>query len=285
MADAILCACLICGNSFKPLPRKANKFCSLACYHDAQRKGLVKVGREAKHVYRCHQCGVETKRQPSQCRDGSISEKVFCSRACYDESRSDRRGPCVVCSAKVPIKGSKYCSWKCRVADKKPEPCTCKNCGCLFTAIKVIVRPNGRRDLISYGGAGTCSAECHNLWIRNNPERKRKISAAFSRELHPGWQGGTHREGFRGHDWEEISEKARDRAKRCCEHCGMEEAEHLAKYRQRLHVHHDEPFHQQRNKTAANRLANLVALCRSCHTKADWKWRKANPVQGALELR
>lgn len=285
MVDAILCACLICGNSFKPLPSKANKFCGAPCYHAAQRSGIVKVGRDPKHLYPCHECGVETNRIPSKCRDGSTSEKVFCSRACYDKNRADRRGGCKACGERVPFKSSKYCSWACRISDKKPDPCTCSNCGCSFTAVKFMARPSGKVALVAYGSAKTCSPECHNLWIRNDPERKRKISAAFRRELHPSWQGGSHRDGFRGHEWEVISEKARDRAKRCCEHCGMEEAEHLAKYRQRLHVHHDEPFHQQRNKSAANRLSNLVALCRSCHTKADWKWRKANPVQGALELR
>ncbi|NID14378.1 HNH endonuclease [Luteibacter yeojuensis] len=78
---------------------------------------------------------------------------------------------------------------------------------------------------------------------------------------------------------------ARNRAGRCCEHCHMSEAEHQEKFKMRLNVNHKEPFHQHANKSLANRLSNLEALCKSCHTRADWKWRKEHPMQAVLNFR
>jgi hypothetical protein len=65
----------------------------------------------------------------------------------------------------------------------------------------------------------------------------------------------------------------------------MTEAEHLQRYRQRLNVNHKTPFHQHTKKAAANRASNLEALCKPCHTKADWKWRKENPIQTTLSFK
>ncbi|RJG10923.1 hypothetical protein D3879_14685 [Pseudomonas cavernicola] len=289
MTDAILCGCTVCGKAFAASPHKSNKYCGMACYRAAQRAGTYKRGHGPEfHRAPCHHCGVTVERNPSTTRSGQQSDKVFCARACYDASRAlitqARSTQCLRCKSEfIPSgRGTKYCSMACRRTGMKADPKHCLACGCFFTPVR-LQKATGR--YVSYSAGKTCSPSCHIAWIRDNPERKRKISIAFSRERHPGWQGGSHREGFRGHDWEEISEKARARAGRCCEHCGMTEADHLEKYRQRLHIHHLEPFHQHQNKQMANKHSNLVALCRSCHTKADWKWRKENPVQTALMLR
>jgi hypothetical protein len=65
----------------------------------------------------------------------------------------------------------------------------------------------------------------------------------------------------------------------------MTEAEHLERFSMGLNVNHKTPFHQHTNKTTANRLSNLEALCKSCHTKEDWKWRKTHPIQLGMDLR
>jgi len=285
MTIPILHYCQICNAPTNSTKTRIRKFCSPKCYHQAQREGVVRVGRDIIHSYPCCECGDTANRHPSRKRNGDLSDKVFCSRSCYDTYREKKRGPCATCGKQVALKSHKYCSWECTLLGRKPDPSECVNCRAVFTALKPLTRKGGRVDLVAYSDAKTCSPECLNLWIRNNPERKRKISLAFTREKHPGWQGGSHREGFRGHDWAELSEKIRDRAGRCCEHCGMTESDHVARYNQRLNVNHIEPFHQHQNKRKANSPKNLEALCKSCHTKADWRWRKNNPLQTALTLR
>lgn len=284
MASESLSHCIACKNPIPSPSKSGRKYCSHSCYHHGMRTGLSRAGREIIRNHSCARCGAPARRTPSTRRNGEKSSFVYCSRACYDSERADRRADCLECGVRLAVSGQKYCSMSCRIAHKKPGPCNCNNCGVLFTAMKVINRPSGKK-LIAHSAAGTCSVECHHAWIRNNPERKAKISAAFTGQKHPAWQGGSHREGFRGHEWDRLSESIRDRAGRCCEHCGMSEAVHLERYRQRLNVNHKIPFHQHRRKSEANSASNLEALCKPCHTRADWKWRKENPVQSSLSFR
>jgi len=156
---------------------------------------------------------------------------------------------------------------------------TCVVCGAYFTAIKWNKRKFGfglSRDKTRK----VCSPECHHMFYRIDEERKRKISESERGEKHHNWRGGTHRMGGRGAGWTVIAEKVRKRAGYKCEHCGKAQDECGRK----LDVNHIEPFHQSRNKTHANRLSNLEALCKSCHMKTEWKWRKENPVQSVLNL-
>src|SRR5690606_19633572 len=97
----------------------------------------------------------------------------------------------------------------------------------------------------------------------------------------PNWQGGSHRLGYRGAGWPAIRRKVRERAGFRCESCGLTEADHIDRHGQRLHVNHKVPYHQH-NKGNPNRPGNLEALCVSCHMKADWEWRRKNPVQMTL---
>lgn len=276
MAETSVAECRFCGGGINPVGKAGRKFCSSACYHNAQRAGVVKIGRDRTRNYSCHRCGQPAYRSLSQRRDGTQSDKVFCGRACYDAHRAAGRGNCPQCGVVNPRAKNKYCSQSCKVAANRPAPCKCLNCGVLFSAIKW----HGTKRA-AVNGVKTCSPECRRDWIRKDPERKRKIGEAFQGSKHPNWQGGSHRDGFRGHDWERLSESIRDRAGRCCEHCGKSEADNG----RRLDVNHKEPFHQSTNKRAANRPANLEALCRPCHTVTDWKWRKEHPVQTALSFR
>lgn len=283
MAVAILSACASCGKAVKS---SRKKYCGTECYRVAQRAGAYAQPIEnSVHAKACDQCGTLTAREFAIKRNGERSSKAFCSRTCYDLYRANQRSGCAQCGLKVRLITDKYCSQACKVAHNKPAPCTCKNCLSIFTAIKYVKKADGGLRIVAYSSAQTCSPKCHNDWIRNDPERKRKISAAFTGDKHPAWQGGSHREGFRGHDWERLSESIRDRAGRCCEHCGMPEEEHLVRHRQRLNVNHKTPFHQHLRKSVANKAGNLEALCKSCHTKADWIWRKAHPIQASLNFR
>jgi len=169
---------------------------------------------------------------------------------------------------------------KCRslLAAKKALT-TCKVCGACFTAIKWTKRKTGF-GLTRDKNRKTCSSECHHMFYRIDEERKRKISESERGEKHHNWQGGGKRRGYRGAGWNEIAEKVRRRAGYKCEHCGKTQEE----CGRRLDVNHIEPFHQSRNKTHANRLSNLEALCKSCHMKTEWKWRRQNNIQYAIKF-
>lgn len=81
-------------------------------------------------------------------------------------------------------------------------------------------------------------------------------------EKHWGWKGGL-REDYYGVEWIEQSRKCRERDNHTCQLCGSDGGE------RRLDVHHIVPFREFEESREANRLDNLVALCRSCHMRAE----------------
>jgi len=77
--------------------------------------------------------------------------------------------------------------------------------------------------------------------------------------------------GYRGPNWETQRQRARERDGFRCQHCGAPE-----KPNRQHDVHHLRPFREfnyvpGQNETylEANRLENLVTLCRSCHLRAE----------------
>ncbi|SFK67562.1 HNH endonuclease [Halogranum rubrum] len=72
-----------------------------------------------------------------------------------------------------------------------------------------------------------------------------------------------------GSNWERQRQKTLERDNYECQHCGLTNAEHEAEWNQGLHIHHRvkrRKFDDHRN---ANRLENLVTLCRDCHYDAE----------------
>lgn len=284
MCQAILCDCLVCGKQFTGSKHKSNKFCSTSCYRTPQGKALTKNGKEKSKKGDCTHCG----KSVFDCKgSGSV---IFCNRDCYDAHRvkvwESRSVDCVGCGRKISGAGistgshvRKYCSIECRTNHKKPEVKACISCGVLFSAIKFM--KNG--DSFRYARVTdqkTCTRDCLAEFFRKDTDRKIKISKAFTGEKHPAWVGGSHNGSYRGADWRKIAESAREKAGRCCEHCGKTEHENGRK----LDVNHIVPFHQHKNKSDANKPSNLEALCRSCHTKTDYLWKKNNSVQFVLDI-
>lgn len=94
-----------------------------------------------------------------------------------------------------------------------------------------------------------CSQECMVEWR----------SREYSGENHPNWNGG--KDGYRGPNWPEQRQKARQRDDHECQNCETAE---------QLQVHHIIPFHSFDDYREANQLQNLITLCVSCHQKVEW---------------
>lgn len=222
----------------------------------------------------CSFCGNPAPARQTINRRGEVCTNVFCSRACYDASRTAERKKrtqtCAHCQQPfIPYAGRvvKFCSHDCRIAAKRVPPKNCINCGCLFTPIKLMKRTGGA-VYVGVTCYSTCSDACDREWRRRNPIRKEKISKAFKGKNHPNWMGGRswlNNASYRGPNWKVVSDRARKRDGFKCQHCGMTQEECLAKSGRDLDVHHIVPFHNWPNAKAANKMSNLITLCASCH--------------------
>lgn len=296
MARAIVTrACAWCGREYQTKESNPRKYCETACYREWQRSDKFVPGRPKSYSGDCAGCGKPVYgRSASTKRNGEKSDKVYCNRDCYDAHRAEiqkqyiaeNTRKCEGCDKLVapPSVGSvtpKYCCMACRRAHKQPKPVVCVNCGCEFSAIKWM---KGRSKATRVSHSKTCSDACLREFYRTNEARKEKISKAFSGEKHPNWQGGptsSRSRAYRGPGWTRIANKIRKRDKNTCQHCGVTEAE----VGRKLEVHHITPFCQfAGDNRKANRPSNLVTLCKSCHMKAEWKWRQENEVQISLLL-
>lgn len=290
MCQSIIHNCTICSQEFKAVKGKGNKFCSMPCYRIHQRSGSY-AARESKRIAECAHCHSEITNKSPKKLAGGEDANLYCERACYDAHRKrpaiDLAKDCIECGCSFYRSGAMkestaYCSVACRTKHEKPAPVSCIACGVLFSALQI--RSDGKSWYVRLSSRKTCSPECVSVSRRTNQDRKDKISAAFSGAKHPNWQGGSHYGSKRGAGWNQIAEQCRDLHGRKCKSCGMLEADSILMGWGRLQVNHIKPFHQWANKTHANRQSNLEALCKSCHTRIDWAWRKSNPVQMSLAI-
>lgn len=283
--------CTICNSQFKTNKNKSNKFCNMTCYRVSQRRGDYKRGSEINHT--CTECNSSiTGKSHSTRRNGEAADNIFCDRACYDLFRSKLKsetiGNCLNCEKKLSRSlghsyYAKYCNHSCKLEHKKSKDRNCISCGVWFSALKIFKDRN--KKLVADNSRKTCSTECYINNIKNNQDRKDKISTAFTGDKHPNWQGGTAlmSRGFRGYEWKNIRLEAIKRDKFRCVHCGMNRDDHYEKYNCDFNINHIKPFYQFGGNTElANKMSNLETLCKSCHTKADWKYRKENQIQLGL---
>jgi DEAD/DEAH box helicase domain-containing protein len=77
-----------------------------------------------------------------------------------------------------------------------------------------------------------------------------------------------------GPAWDELRQQVLNRDGHQCQVCGVDDKN------QALHIHHIQPFRSFINREAANQLQNLVALCPTCHKKAETSVRVRSGMAG-----
>lgn len=274
--------CLYCGKqivteySHNMAYREEIRYCSMACYH-AHRRAVVgesarlcrRCGKEFRNkAYNyCLSCRRELAPQKAQ-RVKPVDERysrvcpvcgktfykplsatvpqweqryIYCSRDCYGKTRRKPFDSCAACGKPITAEGvargqAKFCSRKCWASAKADyKP---------FPLCKVCgetVRDRARKF---------CSAGCFNEWHRGSN--------------HPLYLGAPARD-YRGCDWDRRAAEVRARDK-VCRHCGKP-----PKPGKLMDVHHAVPWRVSHDSS----LENLLALCASCHKKADLAYQKA----------
>ena len=240
-------ACGYCGAQYRPRKYRANPYCSRACANKARR---IRTSRT------CSACGY--KFMPPRNHGG----QKFCSCECRDDARRTRRAvPCLVCGKLVIRTAGRanrnvYCSHSCQGRWKSIyvvgrthsqwKSRICRSCNTCGVAVERL--PSQFKQLTF------CSKLCEGIW------RSRHLSG----EQSPTWSGGY--EPYYGPDWRSQRRKAHSR-EGCCRRCGS---------LTRLQVHHIRPFREHEHHMEANRLGNLMILCRVCHPIVEWEQRRAS---------
>jgi 5-methylcytosine-specific restriction endonuclease McrA len=212
----------------------------------------------------CDTCGddVEIEKYELESQDS-----VYCSTECQYEAYTDKREVecenCGACEKVIPSRADRYrfCSKECKgqyeSANWRGEngpnyrgriEKTCVECG-----DSMELRPSRKERMF-------CDESCKGEWW----------SRQFSGEKHPNWKGGWSE--YYGPNWNKKRRQARIRDQsRCqlCERTPLDTGEEMS-------VHHRTPirkFQQEYDSPEwwerANKLNNLVCLCRECHSKVE----------------
>lgn len=220
----------------------------------------------------CHWCEAEFTDTRNRNRE---SERRFCGQDCRREwlkTRTGKKHPrynssevtCAHCGNALTRpeyrlrEGKKhYCNYTC-LGQWRSENLTgtdsptynsvsvdCEYCG------ESITKPASRDD----GRQHFCDGACHGKWM----------SAYLVGDSHPSWDGGGPY--YYGPNWISQREKARRRDRYECQDpdCGIDMEAHIEMWNEALHVHHIVRFGDFDDYREANKLSNLVTLCRSCH--------------------
>jgi len=86
-------------------------------------------------------------------------------------------------------------------------------------------------------------------------------------EDHPRWRGGC--EQYYGPTWPSQRRKTLERDEYECQDCGMTRDEHYEQWGHDLEVHHKTPIKTFDDTAEANKLSNLITLCKRCHTERE----------------
>lgn len=277
--------CQHCGNKFTDKDYRKPKYCSFECYNATRKKPARKA---------CLYCG--------EIFFTVDDRKKYCNRACYDNHRQSKANytSCEICSKSFYdyLNSRRFCSKECRLKSGWTEPdpdkrdiFTCEWCGKEFE--NWVYRQNrfcSKRCAAEYGGSVGgrpknpeihITLECdycgkpyetttHQVRLRGSRFcsiecRGAMRSIEFRGENNHNWTGGSLELEDYGSNWQRQARRAKKRDKHTCQVCGYQSGGDRI-----LDVHHIVPlkeFDEDWNK--ANRLKNLISLCRQCHVKVE----------------
>lgn len=234
----------------------------------------------------CHWCEAEFTDTRNRNRE---SERRFCGQDCRREWLKTRTGEkhprynssevtCAHCGNALTRpeyrlrEGKKhYCNQGC-LAQWRSENLSGENSH-LYSSVEVecwscggsVMKPPSHID----GREHFCSPRCVGAWL----------SSERAGENSPVWKGG--HDNYYGPNWVPQRRKARDRDGHICQdpECSVTSDEHLEVWGEVLHVHHIVRFHDFDDYKEANRLSNLVTLCRPHHL-GKWEHRPGERPDG-----
>lgn len=246
----------------KLIERNKHNFCSRECF--------VKFRCEGQEV-KCGYCGRTIYRSPSRLD----VRNQFCSQECKATwqiehligegnprwSGGDVTVECDYCGKEFTVNRAKkesfdihFCSRNCygrwisenKSGENSPiykqREIKCDYCGKEF-----------KRQPSEIHSVNFCSRDCHSKWWSENMVGENNFR----------WKGGFER--YYGPNWLRQRRKARARDNYTCQVCSEKEDGH------ELDVHHIVPFRNfgLEDYKEANKLNNLITLCRKCHGKVD----------------
>lgn len=213
-------------------------------------------------VIECAYCDDTDEKQPSEVENAQYN---YCSQDCHYAHKQER------------YSGNGNPRWN-------SKPVDCEACG------TTVYRPKHKRERYYRAycsdcfGEATVSIECEwcgesrDVWPSLVDRSRfcstrcvgRWLSRTRTGESHPRWRPGKRPE-YYGPNWFEQRGKALNRDQRRCRDCGITEPDHIVKHGEGLTAHHLTPFRHFElddgsfDYESANRLENLVAVCRVCH--------------------
>lgn len=244
--------CLTCGKEFPIEPKHPDvKYCSHKCHGVARRKQVDTI---------CLNCGNVFQQYPS-------GHKRFCSQTCsnrfhqHPDPTKHKTCICEWCEKSFETRHDapgRFCGHQCMSeyaasvspgAPRKEEihiTLNCKICGNPYQTTAHQVRERG---------STCCSRQCVNV-LQSQLKRK---------EGNPNYRGGSIL--YRGANWGRQSRKALKRDGYCCQICHKK----LGRKKSDYGIHHIKPFREfDGDYENANRLSNLITLCRRCHARVEF---------------
>lgn len=254
--------CQYCKNEI-PLPKDRSykskayqnkKFCCKDCHN----KSMIRA-----YTYKCAECSNEVIRKKP-----NLTRNVFCNYSCKGKylGKMPRTKPrekgdgriskiCNNCGKDYSVVASrinsKFCSLKCKGETNAKHSPHCQPNRVLIKCS--YCEKEHERTMSDIELRNFCSMSCMGKYY--------KEYKLFTGENNGAWNGG--KVTYRGKNWQEQRQKAKERDEYTCTKCGIKEEE----LEQSLSVHHIIPFQYFKNYQEANDLENLVCVCESCHRK------------------
>lgn len=228
--------CKGCQKPFKIRPSQASviHFCSKIC-------------RTNFRVRICQNCGREfIPSHPNR-------EQKTCSIKCRGEYKT-----------KLHVKVEYICSWCGKSYFRFPSQRTRPNNFCSVTCKNHWHRGENH---VNFNSIKCVCEMCGTEFLRTKYKVDKYGGRYCSRECSSKSQEIPGTDSYRGPNWKQQRRKARHRDKYICQRCGITEEQ----YGKALDVHHLVPFKEfgAIMYEDANRLSNLISLCKSCHITVE----------------